>query len=70
MNPGQPSRSYAKAAKLGGTEAKMIRQRLVRDGFLGERLVVTGKRGRAAKILEPLRPAGEAVAKMAERSEV
>ncbi len=66
--PGQPSRGYAKAAGLSGTEAKAIRERLVRAGFLREHLVVTGKRGRAAQILEPLPAALEAVAHMTERS--
>ena len=67
--PGQPSRSYAKAAGLSGTEAKAIREQLVREGFLREHLVVTGKRGRAAKILEPLPAAIEAVAHMTGRSD-
>jgi hypothetical protein len=67
---GQPSRSYAKAAGLSGTEAKAIRERLVRAGFLREHMLVTGKKGRAAKILEPLPAAIEAMAQAAERSDL
>lgn len=56
-NPGQPSSAYPKLAGIGPRRAQEIRRRLVEQGYLREHTVNTGRRGRAAIVLEPLEPA-------------
>ena len=56
-NPGTPSSALAKLARMSPTRAKAIPSRLVELGYVREHRVSTGKRGRAAIILEPLEPA-------------
>ena len=56
-NPGTPSSVVAKLARMGPQRAQNIRRRLVDLGYLREHRVSTGKRGRAAIVLEPLEPA-------------
>ena len=56
-NPGTPSSALAKLARVGPQRAQKIRRRLVDLGYLREHSVSTGKRGRAAIVLEPLEPA-------------
>jgi len=52
-HPLQSSSAYAKVAGVNGQRAAQIRRRLVADGFLAEREVATGSRGRNAIVLEP-----------------
>jgi hypothetical protein len=61
-NPGSPSKFYCRLASLSGRRAVEIRKRLIAAGYLREHKVVTGARGRAAIILEPLEPAFEVAA--------
>ncbi len=56
-NPGTPSGALAKLARMSPKRAQGIRRRLVKRGYLREHSVSTGKRGRAAIVLEPLEPA-------------
>ena len=56
-NPGRPSSALAKLARMSPKRAQGIRRRLVERGYLREHNVSTGKRGRAAIVLEPLEPA-------------
>lgn len=62
-NPGKPSSTYAKLARVSGQRAVELRQRLVTGGFLREHSVATGNRGAPAVILEPLDPAHSALRK-------
>lgn len=59
--PGKPSSIYPKIAQIGQRRAQEIRRRLVSLGYLREHTVNTGKRGRAAIVLEPLESAHDAV---------
>jgi hypothetical protein len=63
-NPGKPSSSLPKLAHISPKRAQKIRRRLVETGYLREHSVSTGKRGRAAIVLEPLEPALHAVRDM------
>lgn len=63
QNHGQPSSAYARLARLGTKQAVEIRNRLVEAGYLRERPVATGARGREAIILEPTPAAYAAVTK-------
>ena len=56
-NPGTPSRALPKLARMSPKRAQGIRRRLVELGYVREHSVATGKRGRAAIVLEPLEPA-------------
>ncbi len=56
-NPGVPSSSLPRLARISPKRAQNIRRRLVELGYLREHGVSTGKRGRTAIVLEPLEPA-------------
>ena len=60
-NPGTPSNELAKLARMSSKRAQRVRRRLVELGYLREHSISTGKRGRAAIVLEPLEPALELV---------
>ena len=60
-NPGKPSSILPKLAGLGPKRAQIIRRKLIEAGYLREHRITTGKRGRAAVVLEPLEPATEAL---------
>ncbi len=60
-NPGKPSSMLPKLARISPKRAQKIRRRLVERGYLREHRVGTGRRGRAAIVLEPLEPALQAV---------
>ena len=60
-NPGKPSSILPKLARMSPKRVQKIRHRLVDVGYLREHSVSTGKRGRAAVVLEPLEPALQAV---------
>ena len=59
--PGLPSSAYAKATGLSGQRSAEVRSRLVTLGYLREHEVATGRRGRAAIVLEPLETAFDAL---------
>jgi len=61
QNPGQPSSTYARIARLGTKQAVEIRNRLVDAGYLREHPVATGARGRQSIVLEPTPSAYAAV---------
>lgn len=52
-HPGLPSSEYPKLCRLSPKRCLAIRERLVRDGYLKEVHISTGKRGRQAILLEP-----------------
>ena len=53
-DPGKPSSSYLKLAKLGsGSKALETRKRLIKQGYLREYLLSKSGRGRTAIVLEP-----------------
>lgn len=54
---GKPSSVYPKLARIGTKKALRIRQRLIELGYLREHQLQTGKKGRAAIVLEPLEKA-------------
>ncbi len=56
-HPGKPSSTYSKLAKLNGQRAVDARKVLVKKGLIREHRIATGKRGRTAIVLEPLKPA-------------
>ena len=60
--PGEPSSRYARLAGMNGRRAAEIRQSLLQRGYVRERSVATSARGRNAIVLEPLKPALDAVA--------
>jgi hypothetical protein len=60
-HPGAPSSSLPKLARISPKRAQGIRRRLVERGYLREHRVSTGRRGRAALVLEPLERALEVV---------
>ena len=60
-NPGVPSSELPKLARISSKRAQKIRRQFVESGYLRLHRVSTGKRGRAAVVLEPLEPALQAV---------
>ena len=60
-HPGTPSSRLPRLAHMSPKRSQRLRQTLVQRGYLREHRVSTGKRGRAAIVLEPLQPALEAV---------
>lgn len=60
-NPGTPSSELPKLAQISSKRAQKIRSRLVELEYLRQHRVTTGKRGRAAVVLEPLEPALRAI---------
>jgi hypothetical protein len=60
--PGQPSSTYPRLARLSPARAAEIRERLVAAGYLRLHTVMTGRRGRNALVVEPLDTAQQAVA--------
>ena len=67
-NPGKPSSVLPKLARMSPKRAQKIRRQLVGLGYLREHEVSTGKRGRAAVVLEPLEPALQAVRDIARKA--
>lgn len=62
QNPGKPSSVCARLAGLGSKQGVEIRLQLVQAGYVREHQIATGRQGRQAIVLEPLRPALDAVA--------
>jgi hypothetical protein len=61
--PLQPSSRYPKLAGMSTKTAVILRRRLVERGYLRERTLDTGRRGRSTILLEVL-PAGTAAVDM------
>ena len=60
-HPNIGSSKLPKHAGLSPRRAQLIREKLVLEGYLREHTIETGKRGRATRVMEPLKDALEAL---------